>query len=96
MPSQILTKQSIYVQRDTAARSRNHCWRGRAITITDSERVSVALFIHFAKRMRYITLRTVACPALQYFPTLSHKWQEFIKIIIEHKMWVSNFSTTLV
>ena len=60
----LLSEQPSYVQRDTAARSRNHCWRGRAISITDSECVSVALFIQYAKRMRRITLTSVVCPAL--------------------------------
>jgi hypothetical protein len=95
MPSQILTRHSLYVQRDAAARSLNHCWRGRAINITESECVSVGLFIQYAKRMRRITLINVACPVLHYFPTLSHKPQDFRKIIIEHKMWVLIFSTNL-
>jgi len=46
--------------------------------------------------MRQITLTSVECPALQYFPTLSHKWQDFRKIINELKMWVLIFSTALV
>ena len=36
----------------------------------------MALVIQHAKRMRRIILSSVACPALQYFPTLSHKWQD--------------------
>jgi hypothetical protein len=68
-----------YVQRDPAARSLNHFWRGSAISITDSEYVSAALVIRYAKRIRHITLISVACPALQYFPTLSHKWQNLSK-----------------
>jgi hypothetical protein len=35
--------------------------------------VSVALDIQTAKRMRRFILSPVACPALPYFPTLSHK-----------------------
>jgi hypothetical protein len=63
MPSQILARQSIYV-RENAARYRNHCWLGRAMSITDSECVSIALFNQYAKRMRRITLTSVASPAL--------------------------------
>ena len=45
------------------ARTRNHrC--GRAITITYSECVFVALVTQNAMRMRSITLSSVACPAL--------------------------------
>jgi hypothetical protein len=41
-------------------------------------------------RMRRITLPSVDCPALFYFPTLSHQRHD-----IGHKMWVSILSTTV-
>ena len=37
----------------------------------------------------------VACPALQYFSTFSHKRRDFRKKVIEHKMCVLIFCTTL-
>jgi hypothetical protein len=43
--------------------------------------VPVALVIQYAERMRRILLSYVACPALPYFPTLSHKQHEFKEIM---------------
>jgi len=47
----------LYVYRDIKALSSNHCCRGKAVCITYSECMSVALVIQHAKRMR----RIVAC-----------------------------------
>ena len=67
----------MYVSRNIEARSRNHRCRGKAISNTYSEFVSVALVIQRAKRMRRITLLSVACPALTYFSSLFHKRYDF-------------------
>ena len=40
-----------------------------------------------------ITSPSVACPAVQYIPTLSHKRHDFRKKVIGHKMCVLVFST---
>jgi hypothetical protein len=82
------------VERNAEARSPNHCYFGKAIIITYSECVSVALFIQHAKRMRRIIMSYVACLDLQYTSTLSHKRGDFRKNPIERKMCVVTFSTT--
>jgi len=41
-------------------------------------------------------LSPVACPALQYFSTLSRKRLDFRDNVIEHEMCVLIFSTTFV
>ena len=48
------------------ARSCNHCCSKKAISITYSECVFVALFIQHAKRMRR-NMSCVTCRALSYF-----------------------------
>jgi len=76
-------------------RSRNHCCRGKAISITYSEDVSVALGMQHAKIMRRIILSPVTCPALQYFSALSHKRHDFRGGgDTEDKMTLLIFSTT--
>jgi hypothetical protein len=77
------------------ARSRNHCCRAKVISITYSECVSVALVIQHAKRTHRIIL-SVACPALPYFSTLSHKRHDFREKVIKHKICVLLISTTFV
>ena len=53
------------------ARSLNNCRLVKAVSITYSECVSVALVIQHTKRMLRI-MSSVARPALQYFTTLFH------------------------
>jgi hypothetical protein len=90
------TRQAMYVQRNIEARWRNHCCRGKAISIKYYECVYVALEIQHAKRMRRIILSSVACPALPYISVLSHKRHDFGRKVIEHKVRVLIFCTTFI
>jgi hypothetical protein len=77
-------------KRNIEARFRNLCFRGKAINITHSESVSVALVIQHAKRMRRIILSSVARPSLLFFCILFHNRHDFRKIIMEHNVfWFS-------
>ena len=41
-------------------------------------------------------LSSVACPAVQYFSTVSHKWYDLKKKVFEHNMCVLILPTTIV
>jgi len=59
------------------ARSRNHCCRGKAISVTYSDCVSVAFVIEYAMCKPGIILSAVTCLALLYFSASSHKLYDF-------------------
>jgi hypothetical protein len=76
--------------------SHNHCCHEKSVSIIYSECVFVALVIQHAKCMRPIILSSVACLATLNFSILPHKHNNFQKSIIEHKMCILIFSTTLI
>ena len=69
------------------------CCRVKAVSIVYSECVFVALGIQHATLMRRLIPSSVACPALRYFCTLSHKRHDFReKNVIEYEMCILLFS----
>ena len=84
-------------KRKIETRSRNHCCREKAVSITYSECVPVALVNQHAKRMHRIKpmWSSVTCLAVPYFSTLSNKRHDSWKNFIYHKTCVLIFSTVL-
>jgi hypothetical protein len=76
-------RQAIYYKRNIEALS---IVAVEVQCVTYAKRVSVALVIQHAKRVRRIILSSVACLTLPYFSTLPQKGQSFQEKIIENKM----------
>jgi hypothetical protein len=95
MASRHRDRQSTY-KRNIEARWCKHFCCGKAISITYSECVFVALVIQHAMRMRRFILSPAASLAVPYFSTLSHKRYDFRKKkITEYEMRVLIFSANL-
>jgi hypothetical protein len=75
----------MYVQRKIQARSRNHLYRGKAISIIIMS-VFVARVIDHGECMCRVILPSVACLALPYFSAY-HDRHDFRGGITEHKMF---------
>lgn len=79
----------MYVQSNNVACSCDHCYCGKAKSITHFECASIALVIKHATCMHHVILRSVASPVLQDFSTLSHTQPDLRggrEKFIEHKM----------
>ena len=97
LQAQQLTRQGMHVERNIEARSPNYSCRGKAIGVTYSEPVFVALVFQHAKRIRLVILPFVASPAIPRSSTSSRKRHDFLgKKVTEHKIYVLIFSTTFV
>jgi len=80
MSVEFITRQAMQVSRYIEVRQPNHCCRGKAISITYSECVSVALGIGAcnAHAPYYIVVCGLSgCNIFFLFSTLSHKRQDF-------------------
>jgi hypothetical protein len=84
-------RQGTY-KRNIEARSCNDFCCGKAISITYSECVPVALIMQHAKRMRRITLWSAASLAVSYFSETSYNRRDLREKVIEYKMFALIFS----
>ena len=89
--------RSMY-KRNIDAGSRKLRYRGKAISLTNSEFASVAAsVIQHTMRVLRVMLSSEASPALPYLSTVSRKWHEFFcSNVFEHKMCVFVFCTNSV
>ena len=80
--------------RNIKARSCHHCYCGKAISITYSECVSVALFMQHATRIRHTVIS--AARLYDIFPYYLIKRHDLREKFTGHKICVLIFSTTFV
>jgi hypothetical protein len=76
------TRQAMWVSRNDATRSRNHCCRVKAISVTYGFVLVAVFIIQPTKCMRHIILPSVVCSALPHFSTLSHKRHDFLEKLL--------------
>jgi hypothetical protein len=72
-------------KRNVEALSYKHCCSGKAISITYSECVSVALDIQHAKCMHRIILSSLSSLTVSYYSTLPYNRYDFWKTLLKMK-----------
>ena len=92
----LLNQIGIYVLHNLEAHSRYLPCRGKAINITYSECVSVALVIQHTLPMRGIVLSSVDCRCIIFFHAVSYTHDFRGGGVTKNKMFVLIFSPTFV
>jgi hypothetical protein len=86
----------MYLHHNTEARSRYHCYSGKAISIVYPECVFVALFAQHAMRMHVLYCHLWPVRLYNIFARYLTNGTIFGKEVIEHKMCVLIFFTNFV
>ena len=87
---------NVRINVNSEARSCNNCYGGKAINVTYSGCVSVALIIQHVMCVGRSRLSSVTCLALPCFSTLNHRRQESEKKLLEPIICGLILSATLV
>ena len=85
----------MHYKRHTEGRSCNHCCSRKAINVTYSECAFVVLGTQQAIRVRHIVICGLPGTTV-FFSTFPHKWYNYRKNIINHKVSVFTFSVNFV
>jgi hypothetical protein len=80
--------QGVHVECKIGVRFPIYCCREKAVRITYLQCVSIAFFIQHSKYMLRVVLSSMACLAVTYSSTLSHRSYDFRRSDIGHKMCV--------
>ena len=95
-PDKVEQDRQCTYKRKFERRSCNNCCLGKAMSITFSGCIFVALFIQRTKCVRRVVLSSLTCLIVSYFSTSFHKFHDFRKkTSSEHNIFVLIFSANL-